>query len=337
MGFFLDFWQFLQTTVLETISGITADLAASLEPVAVTMANMYVMIWAIMQLNGTIKEPILEGTRRILLLAGILAIGIGLLHYNEVMVDFFVTSPQAVSKVIMGADSAMTTVDNVWLKGATAATHLMDEGSLFKGTAIEFTLVGILAYIIVGAVCIYIAYLYCLSLVAVGCLLAVGPLFVIGLMFDTTKRFFEGWMGQLANYALVIILASVMCKMLLRLLEKYAANAEAYGASIEVVDGVNLCLACGFILIIMRQVPVMASSMSGGIALNTYNMVSRGMDKVRGTAGRTAYDVGRGIGDGRAGHKPSPYKTITRNMANRAFYKKNQEPSPGGEIGKKQA
>lgn len=301
------------------------------------MANMYVMIWAIMQLNGTIKEPILEGARRILLLAGILAVGIGLLKYNDVMVDFFITSPQAISDVIVGADSAMTTVDNVWLKGSNVADFLIDEGSLFGGTAIEYTVVGVLVYIFAGAVCIYIAYLFCLSLVAVGCLLAVGPLFIIGLMFDATKRFFEGWMGQLANYALVIILASVMCKILLNVLDRYATDAETLGAAITLAQGVQFCLACGFITIIMRQVPVMASSMSGGIALNTYSLVSRGMDKVKGVAGRTAYDVGRGIGDGRAGHKPSPYKTITRNMANRAFYKKNQEPSPGGEIGKKQA
>jgi type IV secretion system protein VirB6 len=301
------------------------------------MANMYVMIWAIMQLNGSIKEPIMEGAKRILLLAGILAVGIGLLRYNDVMVDFFITSPQAISNAILGADSAMSTVDGIWLKGSNVADSLTEEGSILSGTSFQFTLVGIFVYFITGVVCIYISYLFCLSLVAVGCLLAVGPLFIIGLMFDATKRFFEGWMGQLANYALVIILASVMCKILLGVLERYAKTAESLGAAVTIAEGIQLCVVCGLITIVMRQVPVMASAMSGGIALGTYSIVSRGIDKVRGVAGRTAYDVGRGIGDGRSGHRPSPYKTITRNMANRAAYKSKKEPSLGGEIGKKQA
>lgn len=331
MGFFLNFWTYLQNNVLNTISTVSSDIAGSLQPAAVTFATMYVMLWGYLHLRGSIEEPIMDGAVRIIRLAAILGVALSLWEYNAVLVDFFVTTPASLSNAIIGGNAAMNTVDTVWVKGAGVAESLINQGGILNDK-FGFYIAGGAVYLFVGFICVWMAFLYCLSLVAVGFLLAIGPLFVLGLMFETTKRFFESWMAQLSNYALIIVLASVAAKILLNTLQLYADAAAAKGAAITIAEAAQLCLASGFILLIMRQVPIMAASLGSGVALGTFNTLSRLLKGAGGGAGRTLYQFGRGVADGRAGEKPSRYQSLTRNLGNRLGSRSQKPAQTGGKI-----
>ena len=318
MGFFTTFWTFLQGNVLNMVSAITSNISASLSPVAVTLATIYVMIWGYLHLRGAIEEPIMEGAKRILVLAVILGVVLSLWEYNAVFVDFFVTTPQALSGAILNGNNAIAIIDGVWVKGATVAESLINQGGLFNNN-FEFYLAGFAVYLFVGFICIWMAYLFCLSIVAVGILLALGPLFILGLMFEATKRFFEAWVAQLSNYALIIVIAAVAAKLLLNMLDSYATQALALGAGITIAQSIQLCLACAFVLLIMKQVPSLAAGLASGVALSSYNTLSKAINWGAGGAGRSLYQFGRGMGDSRAGEKPSRYQSLTRNLGNRTY------------------
>lgn len=336
MGFFTNFWNFLQGNVLNTVSAITSNISASLSPAAVTLATIYVMIWGYLHLRGAIEEPIMEGAKRIVVLTVILGVVLSLWEYNAVFVDFFITTPNAMSGAILSGNNAITIIDGIWVKGATVAESLLKEGGIFKDNGVAFYIAGFAVYLFVGFICIWMAYLFCLSLVAVGVLLALGPLFILGLMFEATKRFFEAWVAQLSNYALVIIVAAVAAKLLLTVLDDYATQALAAGAGITIADSMQLCLACAFVLLIMKQVPSIAAGLASGIALSSYNAMSRAINWGAGGAGRSMYQFGRGIGDARAGEKPSRYLSGTRNLGNRVASRLiGSGDSTGGKIARK--
>ena len=316
MGFFSNFWSFLQSNVLATVSQITSDIATAIEPAAITFATLYVTFWGILNITGHIREPVIDGAKRILTLIVILGVALHLWSYNDVLVDFFVNSPQSLSGAILSGNTAISTIDGIWVNGASVADALLDQGGLF--TDVGFYIAGFVVYLIVGLVTIWTAYLYSLSIVGVGVLLAIGPIFVLGLMFDTTKRFFEAWIAQLSNYALIIIIAAIASKLLLAVLDTYVVNAQKLGAAVTTAEAMQLCLACGFILLIMRQVPVIAAGLASGIALSTYNALSGAINWAAGGSGRTLYQFGRGMHDGISGLKRSPYMPITRNLGNRA-------------------
>ena len=317
MGFFSNFWSFLQSNVLSAVSQITNDIAMAIEPAAITFATLYVTFWGILNITGHIREPVIDGAKRILTLIVILGVALHLWSYNDVLVDLFVTSPQILSAGIFDGNQALTAIDRIWIKGGDIASFLIDEGGLIDGN-FGFYLAGFFVYVVVGLVTIWTAYLFCLSIVAVGVLLAIGPIFVLGLMFDTTKRFFEAWIAQLANYALIVIIAAICSKILLLALEQYVDSAISKGAGIKIAEGMQLCVACVFILLIMRQVPVIAAGLASGIALSTYNALSGAINWAAGGSGRTLYQFGRGMHDGMSGLKRSPYMPITRNLGNRA-------------------
>ena len=73
------------------------------------------------------------------------------------------------------------------------------------------------------------------------------PLFIVLLLFDGTKRFFEAWVAQLANYALVGVLAVLTASLLMTVVETYAVQTAAKGAAILTVDALDMLLVAGLV------------------------------------------------------------------------------------------
>ena len=76
-------------------------------------------------------------------------------------------------------------------------------------------------------------------------LLALGPLFIALLLFSTTKRFFESWVAQLANYALITVLTVLVAALMMTLLRVAAEQAASVGGGIQIAHAVRVCMAAG--------------------------------------------------------------------------------------------
>jgi type IV secretion system protein VirB6 len=149
----------------------------------------------------------------------------------------------------------------------------------------------------VGLTAIYTIFLLSLSRIALSVLLALGPLFIALLLFDTSKRFFEAWIAQLANYAFITILTVLVAALMLRVVTAAAQQALSVGGSIEIANAVRVCLAAGLTFLVMRQVMPMAAGLASGLALSTFGVVSAALAWGFGRAVRTAGQFTRGLTD----------------------------------------
>jgi type IV secretion system protein VirB6 len=135
-------------------------------------------------------------------------------------------------------------------------------------------------------------FLIALSGIALAVLLALGPMFITLLLFDATRRFFEAWLAQLANYALITILTVLVAALLLQVVESYAVQTAARGTAIATVDALNMVLVAVLVFLLLRQVMPIASGLAGGIALSSFGMLSRfvswGMRRGSASAGAVA-------------------------------------------------
>ncbi len=296
MGFFANFWSWLNAQLAAYIGTKVAAIALILEPAAVTIATIYVMVWGYMHLRGMIQEPILTGAVRIFTMIAILGIGIRLWLYNSLLTNTFYAAPSQLAAALVGSPSTVATLDAIWVNGAAVADQLLAKGS-FLSSDIVFYFAGYLVYIIMGLTCIYTMFLIGLSKIALAVLLALGPLFIIGLFFDTTKRFFEAWIAQLANYALISLLAVAVAALMLSALGKFAADTASLGTGIRIVDAVDMLLLAVLVFLVMRQVMPMAAGLASGIALSTYGAVSRTMGWALGESARSSGQYARGLVD----------------------------------------
>jgi type IV secretion system protein VirB6 len=274
VGFFETFWTWLERQLATYIGANTALVAATLEPAIVTLATLYVMVWGYLQLSGRIEEPLVTGLRRLVMLAVALGAALHLWLYNAVIVDTFYRAPAELASAIVGAPDAVATIDTIWKQGGAVAGYLWNNGGVFSGD-FGYYVAGAIVWVLMGLLCIYTMFLIALSSIALAVLLALGPLFVALLLFDATRRFFEAWLAQLANYALITILTVLVAALLLQIVAAYAAQTAARGAAIVTVDALNMVLIAALVFLLMRQVMPIAAALAGGVSLTSFGMVSR--------------------------------------------------------------
>jgi type IV secretion system protein VirB6 len=293
---FAQFWTWLSDRLADYVSVNVAAMAAAIEPATVSLAVIYVMGWGFLHLRGAVEEPVLTGAVRIVRLVVVFGVGLRLWQYNALIVDTFFEAPVQLAARLAGAANPVATVDALWDRGGTVAAALWEKGGVFNGD-VGYYLAAAVVYGLMGAVCVYTLFLLALARVALAVLLALGPLFIVLLLFDGTKRFFEAWVAQLANYALVGVLAVLVASLLMTVVEAYAVQTAAKGAAILTVDALDMLLVAGLVLLILRQVMPIAARLSGGVALASQGVMgaaaARGLGAVRSGgsyAGRSMLD-----------------------------------------------
>lgn len=317
MGFFEQFFTWLNGQLASYISANAAQVASAIEPAAVTLATIYVMMWGYLSLTGRIQEPIWEGVKRILKIGIILGIGLRLWKYNDVAVDTFTRGPDQLAVAILGSPSVVSLVDQIWIDGNLVAEQLLGKGSILNAN-FAYYLAGFLVYFLVGLTVVVTAFLLALSKVALALIFALGPIFIVLLFFDATKRFFESWVAQLANYALVTILATLAAALLLSVLRSYARNAASLGSAITIAESARVCIASALVFLVMRQVMPIAAGLASGVALSSFNAVSSILNRTMGSAKHTSYEFGRGMRDGLRQEPGSRWDSFRRLAGNRA-------------------
>lgn len=274
MGFFATFWNWLSAQLSGYIGTNTALLASALEPAVIALATLYVMAWGYLQLTGRIEEPFVAGLRRVILLAVVLGAALQLWLYNSVIVDTFYLAPTQLAAAVVGSATPVGTIDAIWQQGGLVAQQLWHNGG-FLGTG--FYVAGAFVWVLVGGLCVYTLFLISLASIASTVLLAVGPLFIVMLLFDATRKLFEAWLAQLLNYALVTILTVLVSSLLLHVVQSYATQTAARGVSLTIMDSLDMLLAVGLVLLVMRQILPIASGLAGGVALHGFSVVSAGL------------------------------------------------------------
>lgn len=296
MGFFDQFYLWLTGVLATYIGDNTARIATVLEPTIITLAILYVAIWGYLHLLGKLEEPFIAGVKRLVVLAVILGASLSLWLYNSLIVDTFFNAPLQLVAAMIGARDSVSLVDRIMFIGGDAAMLLIQKGGIFDGD-FSYYLAGFAVYLIVGLTAIYTVFLLTLSRIALSVLLALGPLFIAFLLFDTTKRFFESWIAQMANYAFMAILAALLSALMLAVISEAAENAANAGGGIEIADAVRVCLAAGLTFLVMRQVMPMAAGLASGLALSTFGVMSAAIAWGWGTATRGGGQFMRGLAD----------------------------------------
>lgn len=128
----------------------------------------------------------------------------------------------------------------------------------------------------------YATFLILLAKLAVAILLAVGPIFIILLVFSEMRELFMGWLRTLLNYALIplfvyALLALINTIIVDRLIKLDEALKIEQGVT-EAFAAFCLVTAAGFLL--TTQIMSIVSGITGGYSLGTLGSVAR--NSIRG-------------------------------------------------------
>jgi type IV secretion system protein VirB6 len=226
--------------------------------------------------------------------------------YNDVIVDTFFNAPASLAAGVLAAHggpappanvdsvapATVAIIDQIFFDGDDAAALLMTKGELFNRN-IAFYFAAGAVYVTVGLTAVYTMFLLALSKIALSVLIAMGPIFIGLLFFESTKRFFEAWIAQLSNYAFLAILSVVVAALMLQVVSTAAQAAVAAGDGIQIAHAIRVCAAAVLTFLIMLQVPSMAQGLASGVALSHLGAIGAA---VRGGLGLTR-GVRKRVGD----------------------------------------
>jgi type IV secretion system protein VirB6 len=139
---------------------------------------------------------------------------------------------------------------------------------------------------------LYAGFLLVLSKIALAVLLALGPLFILTSLFESTKRFFDVWIGQAVNYVFLVMLTAATIKLLFTIVSMYldavfGTYASTGGADPNYTEIFPMLALCGIGVLVLVQMPSIASALGGGVALSTLGAARWTYAKATGTASNT--------------------------------------------------
>jgi type IV secretion system protein VirB6 len=299
-------------TRLATEAGqLATTMMDVIKPISVAALTIYILLWGLAVATGRTQEPFSDGAKRILRIIFIVLLAFTSADYQSNVIDFFMNVPAQIAGQLVdrgSADGLATVIDDTFNKGMDIATSWFTDFSIwhigqgFRNVAIG-ALIALLTVILCGIALatVFLAYL------SLTILLAVGPLFIMLLILDQTKRFFDGWLSQVMTFAVVFVLVSVACLTCMDMLNDQLNNDRNVTTALTQL-GFFMCM-----IVVMVQIRPIAAAIGGGVSMQSLSIVKQitgnatgAIGRVTGTAAggaRFTAGVARGVaGAGRTGN-----------------------------------
>lgn len=251
---------FVSTGTSNIASWVSGPLAAAL--------TLYIVLYGYLVLRGSVQEPILEFAFRAIKLAIIVMLVRNASDYQTYVTNiFFETLPKEIAQALnTGATPSASTFDSLLDKGQKCAYEIWSRASW----PVDIV-TGVGGMMVIGASFLVAAIGYIVSLyarLALAIILAIGPIFIALAMFQSTRRFTESWIGQLANFVILQVLVVAIGSLLITCIDTTFTAIEGY--SDVLMRPIALCAICIAALYVFYQLPGIASALASGGASLTY-------------------------------------------------------------------
>lgn len=290
MNLFEGMFEVVDEALDQYIVNTVTDLIAHLTPLFSSLLIVWIAIWGYLLMFGKASEPLQDGVFRILRIGLIMTLGLTVGTYMGVVVDILAHGPEEIAAVITGSEGgAAAILDSLFARILDVADQAWDKAGVMSGD-FGMYLVAILVMAFGGGVTIVVAFLLLASKVATTVLLAIGPLFIVGLLFNTTQRFFESWLGMVINFGMLLILGSAIGRMVIDVSESFMDIVETSTSSMaSMTTCAYLITFFALGILVLKQVPGIASALGGGVALATQGALSSVMGAMRPSSIRRQY------------------------------------------------
>ena len=221
---------------------------------------------------------------------------------------FFNVLPHEIAQALnSGASPSASTFDSLLDKGQASATVIWSRGSwpVDIVTGVGGMMVIAVSFLVAGIG--YVVSLY--ARLALAIVLAIGPIFIALAMFQSTRRFTEAWIGQLANFVILQVLVVAVGSLLISCIDSTFTAIDGY--SDVLMRPIAFCAIGIAALYVFYQLPGIASALASGGASLAYGystardahegMVARGTRSTERLVVRTARLVGRTVGSRETG------------------------------------
>jgi type IV secretion system protein VirB6 len=264
--------QQIDTTLFGFIGGVIASVVTYMSGIALAAVSVWVLHMAFQFIMGKSTEPVLEfmwkaATLYLILGTSTLA---GMYHY--VVVDTHDALATGVVALFSPPGTVLTNINSVWnaLDVFNNAASALVVKVLMNGILKSFTpgLAMFCAVLFSIADVIFLVAALCVTFFAKtisSFLLAVGPIFILTLMFQSTRQYFFNWLGAMLGSVVltwvVFFVLGFTMNLNMKMANAISSNLGSLNVLVQALVFLALCIAFALFL---WQSPSFASGLTGG-------------------------------------------------------------------------
>lgn len=275
-------FRFVGETVENAINAFVgpaaSNVASAIGGTALAGATLYFAIMGALIIAGYVSNPFWDVVKTSVKMCVIAAICLNANNYMNWVVGSIEGIQLGVSAAVntFGGPTPSsiyqtldTSLANAFELAGECLQHADDAGTFEFGTAAGWLVSGFLigaagiGFTVVGGAFIILAKF------ALAALFAIGPLFIMCLMWPPTARFFDTWFAQAMNYTFTIIFVMVFLSFGIAMFDTFIDGADVSG------DGTNSpafaamqIFACsGILAFMLYKASDLAAGVAGGVSM----------------------------------------------------------------------
>lgn len=340
----------LDTVIANFVTSFSSNVISQITPLVASGLVFYFIAVGILYLRGQVDDTLSEIIWRLfrvgLIVNVALVSGVYQEYISNVLIDLpddLVTSLIAGQAGIQSSNGLQTLIDNILITGFETGSNFFKEGSL---NPIPIPLVGegvnVIPYIcgaliiIASIACVIVASFWIIAVkILMGLLLGIAPLFIIALIWESTKGYFQSWLNTILSLILINILICAVCSIFGSLFDVYLSDVKAM-AEADSVDQLQSAFSLLFIGLVTFGLllisPAIAFQMTSG-ASSMGGLLGATMQGVTGFgrgAKSTAQGARAGIGATAQGAKSTYQAGQNLYQASKAGYDRYKESKNAG-------
>lgn len=236
--------------------------------------TLYIMMLGYQFISHHHHFQIGDVVKRLILMLCVFGLVMNWQLYHLFVYNIFTNEPANISQVLIGSGGSGHSVGNIAdaLDGISeavvnAAFGLFGEIN-FSPSGLAFIFYGLLVLLIGGMMIIYALLLFIYAKMMMAVSLALGPIFILFIMWDQTKGLFTAWLNKLITIALIPVITSAILMLMLSVVNVTLPHLKQPVGEMQfigIIPFLGLCLATSMIL---AQVIRISSSLGGGIAIS---------------------------------------------------------------------
>lgn len=212
--------------------------------------------------------------RRVVLMLCVYGLVMNWQLYHQFVYNVFTNEPTNISHMLISSagdaqpGNIVDALDAIYAAVCNASLGLFSQIN-FSASGLAFIFYGALVYIVGALMCVFALLLFIYSKMMMAVALALGPIFILFILWDATKGLFSSWLNMLVTTALIPVITSAILVLMLSVIK---VTLPAISQPSEQIQFIGLAPFLGLSLattLILSQVFRICSSLGGGIALTS--------------------------------------------------------------------
>lgn len=229
-------------------------------------------------------------TKRLIIILCVYGMVMNWRLYHLFVYHIFTAEPENIAHLLIQSTSKSSSIisvtqalDDIYNAVIHAAWGLFGQVS-FSGSGIAFLFYGMLVFIIGNLLCVFALLLFIYAKMMMAVSLALGPIFILFFLWESTKGLFSAWLNKLITIALIPIVTSIILMLMLSVIN---VTLPTINQPVDHMQFYGLAPFLGLSLtttLILSQVFRICSALGNGITLVS---ISQGISIARASLQRS--------------------------------------------------